>query len=154
MSKEAKRKLNILLADDDDLFWLLVEKCLDEPPSMFETCRLSCVSDGGEAVNYVLGRGRYVDRDEFPPPDVILLDERMVRMDGSEALVEIKSNHAGQLIPVCMFSTSRPEKWMRLCYGRGAAFCIEKPMGFESLRDKVRLIVEFSTKVLELPATQ
>jgi CheY-like chemotaxis protein len=152
MSAARPRKLTLLLADDDDTFRLLVAEQLKRLPGVPERCSLHCVSDGTEAVQYVRGEALYSDRQKFPAPDLILLDERMLRMDGSEALQEIKKHESGVTVPVCMFSTAAQPQWMRLCYQRGASFCIKKPLDNATLGVKLRLIVDFCTLVLDLPA--
>jgi CheY-like chemotaxis protein len=146
-----KRRLTLLLADDDESFQLLVRDCLEGSDDLREVCSLICVNDGAAAADYALGLGAYADRDRHPLPDLVLLDERMIRTDGSEALRAIKAEERGRQLPVCLMSTSAPEKWRRLCYGLGATFCIRKPMQFEALRRTLRLLVEFFTQVMELP---
>lgn len=47
---------------------------------------LRCVGDGGEAIQYLLGHGRYSDRKEFPMPSLMLLDLKMPRVSGFEVL--------------------------------------------------------------------
>jgi CheY-like chemotaxis protein len=146
------RKLVLLLADDDPTFQLLVQERLKRLPEVLERCTLLCVSDGVEAVQYMAGHDPYSDRLRFPLPDLVLLDERMIRMDGSEALQEIKKHESAALVPVCMFSTTAQPQWQRLCYQRGAAFCIKKPLDYETLGRKLNLIVDFFSQVLELPS--
>ncbi len=145
------RLLRILLADDDEAFTLLVERAVQDQPDVASLCELHCVSDGTEAVDYVLGRGNYADRIQFPVPDFVLLDQRMRQMDGCEALIEIRKNKSSQALPVCIYSTSTQQKLYDLCYANGATFCIAKPLEYETLGNKLRLIVEFATSVLELP---
>ncbi len=145
------RNLRILLADDDESFTLLVKRAVRDQPNVASQCELHCVRDGTEAVDYVLGRGVYEDRTEFPSPDLVLLDQRMRQMDGSEALTEIRKSHSTRTLPVCIYSTSSQDKLHELCYSKGAAFCISKPLDYEVLGNKLRLIVEFARSVLELP---
>jgi CheY-like chemotaxis protein len=152
MAATMPRKLVLLLADDDATFHLLVEERLKNLPKVLDRCTLQFVSDGTEAVKYVWGQEPYSDRQKFPAPDLVLLDERMVRMDGCEALQEIKKHESGAAVPVCMFSTSAQPRWRQLCQQRGAAFCIKKPLDYETLGVKLGLIVEFFTQVLELPS--
>ncbi|MCB9851264.1 MAG: response regulator [Phycisphaerales bacterium] len=147
------RTLKILLADDDDSFTLLVKRAVQDQPDVAAKCELHCVSDGGEAVDFVLGRGDFADRAKYPKPDLVLLDQRMRQMDGAEALKEIKSDQASRRIPVCIYSTSTQDKLYEQCYAQGAVFCIAKPLEYEQLGDKMRLIIEFATSVLELPHT-
>ena len=152
MATVTPRKLVMLLADDDQTFHLLVEERLKHLPKARDLCTLRCVCDGLEAVQYISGQDPFSDRHKFPVPDVVLLDERMLRMDGSDALQEIKKQASAITIPICMFSTTAQPRWQRLCYQRGAAFCIQKPLDYEMLGVKLRLIIEFFTQVLELPS--
>jgi two-component system response regulator len=140
-----------LLADDDDTFRFLVAECFKRSSMLEQNATLNCVSDGADAVEYVFGRGRYEDRGAYPAPDIVLLDERMGRMDGSEALAQIKSNGSALLLPICMLSSAMVKKWKVQCIEGGATFCVRKPLDFESLENKITLIVSFFREVVELP---
>lgn len=142
--------LNILLADDDESFALLIETITAEP-ALAERCTVHRVCDGTEAVDYVLGDGVYADRAHYPFPDLIVLDQRMKRMDGSEALEQIKRDDRGRRVPVCILSTSRHERLHETCYRNAATFCVEKPLDYGELKAKIGLMVEFFTTVVSRP---
>lgn len=143
--------LRILLADDDKSFALLVRRALAEHPDTADRCTLTCVMDGGAAVDYVVGRGAYVDRVHHPMPHLVLLDQRMTLMDGTEALRQIRQEPRARYIPVCLLSTSAQPSLLEEAYDAGASFCIEKPMDFDALQAKLSLTIRFAIEVLELP---
>lgn len=144
--------LNILIADDDETFQLLIRRAVSSLPGLVDLCSLYFVNDGGAAIDFVLGRNNFADRTRYPAPHLVLLDQRMGKVDGSEALHEIKKEPTGRRIPVCILSTSTQNKLYDSCYEMGATFCIAKPMEFERLQQKLKLIVSFFAEVLELPA--
>jgi len=47
---------------------------------------IGSVSDGEEVVAYLNGTGKYADREEYPLPDMLLLDLMMPRKTGFEVL--------------------------------------------------------------------
>jgi len=143
--------LNILLADDDESFKLLVKRSIQDQEDLTQRCKLHCVTDGTEAVDFVLGRGAFTDRGQFPAPDLILLDHRMRQMDGAEAMKEIKKHPKGRTTPVCLYSTSTQQKIYDLCYSNGGTFYFAKPLDYEELGIKMRTLVDFATNVLDLP---
>src|SRR6266436_2807433 len=49
------------------------------------------VEDGDEALAYLEGSGRYVDRSEYPLPDLVVLDLNMLRRDGFQVLKWIRT---------------------------------------------------------------
>ena len=72
------------------------------------------------------------------PPDLILLDLNLPRMDGREVLGEIKVDPALRRIPVVILTSSR-EKGDRLeGYRAGANSYVRKPVDFEEFRNAVR----------------
>src|SRR6185295_8709566 len=56
--------------------------------------------DGEEALDYLLGNGKFGNRLEYPLPHVIFLDLKMPRMDGVEFLKRLRSWPPGKTIPV------------------------------------------------------
>jgi two-component system, response regulator len=142
-----ERKLNILFADDDPTFAALARRALAHEPELADRYHLECLSDGSEVLDYMLGRGSYGDRTRSPIPDVILMDERMCRMDGSEVLREIKRDPATCAVPVCIMSAASEDRLRALCYAYGASFCMTKPLDFADLERKLTLFVRFFMEV-------
>ena len=64
------------------------------------------VEDGVEAMDYLLRRGAFANREEGLPA-VLLLDIKMPRMDGLEVLREIRSTDELKRLPVVILSSSR-----------------------------------------------
>lgn len=143
-------RLRVLLADDDAAFGLLVESALNDLAHLQDRWQLATVNDGTAAVDYVLGVGEYGDRLRHPPPHVLLLDQRMRLMDGTEVLRKLRAHPAGRYLTMCLFSTSARRALTELAYDHGATFCIEKPLDYATLRRKLEIIVLFALEVLEL----
>jgi CheY-like chemotaxis protein len=86
MPHELKR---ILLAEDNanDL-----ELTLAVPRANRLANEVIVVRDGAEALEWLFRRGQFADRDEDLPA-FVLLDLKMPKVDGLEALRQIKRNH-------------------------------------------------------------
>ena len=50
---------------------------------------LFVVGDGQQAQDYLEGLGKYRNRDEFPLPDLVLVDLKMPKIDGLDVLRQI-----------------------------------------------------------------
>lgn len=122
--------LIILLADDDQEYQVLVRFALDDLPI---SATLLWVSDGAELLDMLRGLGKYCGATPAPLPDTILLDLNMPRMDGREALREMKSDPALSAIPVVVMSTSDAREDELLAYALGAERFITKPASFAEL---------------------
>ena len=84
------------------------------------------VEDGVEAMDYLLRRGAFANRDEGLPA-VLLLDIKMPRMDGLEVLKEIRNTEELKRLPVVILSSSREESDLaRSCLKIGRASCRER----------------------------
>src|SRR4030043_360523 len=93
---EQPRSYTILMADDDP------DDCLLARDALRETGRphdLRFVRDGEELTDYLCFQGEYADRRNAPRPDLILLDLKMPKKDGREALRELKSDPRFMRIP-------------------------------------------------------
>lgn len=145
-----ERRFQVLLVDDDRLFWELSQAALEQEDGLRNRLRLTYLPDGAEVMPYLRGEGEYHEREKYPFPELILLDQRMPRQDGTEVLRELRQSDYG-LITVCLFSTSAQAKLLREAYRLGANFCIRKPLDFDELHVKLAQIVEFFQRVAELP---
>lgn len=91
------------------------------------------VSDGQEALDYLMAQGRFQDRPSSDLPMVIVLDLDMPWMDGHEFLSRVKVQPDLVLIPVVVLTTSQYDQDLIQSYTLGANSCITKPGDFERL---------------------
>ncbi len=137
------KAVTIVMADDDRDDRMLVKDAFAET---YPACGLDFVENGEELLDYLAQRGKGA-----PYPGLILLDLNMPRMDGREALAEIKRNRNLRRIPVVIFTTSRAENDIRHTYDLGASSFITKPVTFEGLLEVIRAFGKYWTEIVELP---
>ena len=140
--------ITLLLADDDPDDRLLVGDALEESGSSFE---LRCVEDGEELVSYLMRRGRYTDPKDSPRPALILLDLKMPRKDGHQALEEIKGDPGLRRIPVVVLTTSRAEEDVARAYDSGANSFVVKPTDFGTLVEVLKAMEGYWNRIVTLP---
>lgn len=87
-------------------------------------------TDGEQALDYLMRRGKYLGR-TTPNPAVILLDLKMPKVDGHEVLRKIRADPYLRLIPVVVLTSSREEKDLYSSYDKGANSYVVKPVDFE-----------------------
>jgi CheY-like chemotaxis protein len=139
----------ILLADDDEDDRQLTTEALGEAQVRSE---LRCVEDGEELLDYLRRRGVYGPGGrDATRPGVILLDLNMPRMDGREALSQIKSDPELRRIPVVVLTTSRSEEDVVRSYELGANSFITKPTTFTGLVEVARGFARYWFELAELP---
>ena len=138
----------LLLADDDPDDRLLVKDALEETHC---TADLRSVEDGVELMDYLRHRGRYADPSEAPPPSLILLDLKMPRKSGHQALKEIKEDPDLRQIPVVILTTSRQEQDISRSYRLGVNSFITKPSSFRGLVETMRVLERYWFEVVTLP---
>jgi CheY-like chemotaxis protein len=134
------RPAHILLVEDSRMD---VELTLDA----FREARLAntvhVASSGEQALDYLLGQGRYADRGAFPLPDLILLDLKLPGISGHEVLKRIKSEPVIKRIPVIILTSSKEEGDRTLSYDNGANSYLLKPVSFEGFLAVVRQVGEY-----------
>jgi two-component system, response regulator len=138
----------LLLADDDPDDRLLVKDALEETRG---TADLRSVEDGVELMDYLRHRGRYADPSEAPPPSLILLDLKMPRKCGHQALKEIKEDPDLRQIPVVILTTSRQEQDISRSYRLGVSSFITKPSSFGALVETMRVLERYWFEIVTLP---
>lgn len=101
--------------------------------------RIEWVKDGEAALNFLFARGEFVDAG-FSHPQVVLLDLRLPKLDGTEVLKEIRAHKETQDIPVVILTSSKEDKDLVRSYKLGVNSYVRKPINF----------AEFSKTVGEL----
>lgn len=140
--------VHILLAEDDPDDRLLTRRALTKSRLANE---IATVEDGEELMDYLRHEGAYSDLDDSPRPGLILLDLNMPRMDGREALKQIKSDPELRRIPVIVLTTSEAEQDILQSYDLGVNAFVTKPVTFDGLADAIRALGEFWFEIVKLP---
>lgn len=109
--------------------------------------------DGVEAMEYLRREGKY-KLHKAGNPCVILLDNKMPRMDGIEVLRNIRSDDKLKRIPVVMVTSSREEKDLINSYELGVNAYVVKPVSFQQFIEAVKQIGSFWAVLNELPNQQ
>lgn len=143
-----KRSVPILIADDDEDDRDMIRDALNESRLINN---LHYVKDGEDLMDYLHHRGEFKDQIKNPLPGLILLDLNMPRMDGREALREIKTNVHLRQIPVVILTTSQAEEDIFRTYELGVNSFITKPVSFESLVKIMKTLGHYWFDIVELP---
>ena len=145
---EHRRPVTILMADDDADDRELTREAFLESHLNND---LRFVEDGEELLDYLHRRGKYADPASSPRPGLILLDLNMPRMDGREALREIKADPQFRPIRVIIMTTSKAEEDILRAYDLSAASYITKPVTFDGLLDVIKTLSKYWLEIVELP---
>ena len=86
--------------------------------------------DGADALDYLLRRNAYAERDDGNPA-VLLLDLKLPKVDGLEVLKEIRNTPQLRSIPVVMLTSSKEEQDLLRSYELGVNAYVVKPVDFE-----------------------
>lgn len=126
----AQRSRSVLVVDDEPNIRELVRRILGElEPGL----RIEEASDGYEAGIKI---GSH-------PPDLVIMDVRMPRVDGFALCQSIRQNPATRAIKILAITAFPEPDTLRKMYDAGADLCLIKPIQFEHFRLEVlRLLNE------------
>lgn len=128
------KPVTILLAEDDDGHASLVQRNLERAGLINGFLRvrdgqelLDCLRTGGASQGQVLHEAI-----------VVLLDINMPRIDGINALRQIKASPEMRRIPVIMLTTTDDPREIDRCYELGCNVYITKPVDYDGFIDAIR----------------
>ena len=139
----------ILMAEDDPEDAMLARDALHEAKLINP---LVAVEDGQQLMDYLHCTGAFAPPHPAVRPGIILLDLKMPKKDGKEALAEIRSDPTLRDIPVVILTTSKADEEVIRSYSLGANSFIVKPVSFEGLVDVMRSIETYWFEMVTLPA--
>jgi CheY-like chemotaxis protein len=137
----------ILLAEDDPKDVELILEAMSENNL---ANKVVVVNDGVEAMEYLLRNGIFAKRKPGNPV-LVLLDNKMPRMNGIEVLRNIRGDANLKKIPVIMLTSSSEDKDLDQSYDLGVNAYVVKPVGFKPFIDAVKQIGGFWAVLNQLP---
>lgn len=115
--------------------------------------RIDVVRDGEEALDYLFCEGRFADR-EPQPPELVLLDLKLPKLDGLEVLRQVRENPRTSLQPVVVLTSSKEEVDLLESYSLGANSYIQKPVDFRQFAATIQALVAYWLTYNEVPPWQ
>ena len=130
----------ILLVEDDENQVLLAMRALRKHGIVKEVDEVVVAGDGEEALDYIFGTGSYAGRDTDVMPEFVLLDIKLPKMDGLQALERLRDDERTELLPVILFSSSREHEDVVAGYRLGANSYVAKPANFEKFSEAMQYL--------------
>jgi CheY-like chemotaxis protein len=137
--------MRLLVVEDNGADARLVVEALQE---CTVPTHVSVVSDGLQALSYLRREGQYKG---VAPPDLLLLDLNLPKMDGREVLAKIKADPALSHIPVIIFTSSQADLEVILAYRCGASCYLVKPHNLSEYFSLLQGLITFWGTWVRLP---
>jgi CheY-like chemotaxis protein len=144
---EADREspMTILIADDNEHDCRLASEAVRRAHLRN---RVRFVRDGVELLDYLYHRGSFSKPWEAPRPGLILLDLNMPRLDGRQALEEIRADPDLATIPVVVLTASRADEDYWRAQRLAANEYLIKPVTVDALVHVVRSLGEYGIEIV------
>lgn len=138
----------ILIAEDEEDYVLLLKSAFSKAGI---SNPLHVVSTGSELMAYLIGYERYSNRDEYPLPDLLLLDIKLPGYTGLEILAWARSQPGLSGLRVLILTSSDQMKDVNDAYRLGANSFLLKPYDFNDLVHLAKVIQEFWLHIAKCP---
>jgi CheY-like chemotaxis protein len=141
----------ILIADDSENDVMMLRRAFVQ--SGVEV-PMQVVNDGEEAIAYLNGDGGFANRDEFPLPDLLLLDLKMPRKNGFDVLEWIRSQPTLAQMRVVVLTSSDEIRDVNRAYSLGAASFLTKPVNFMEFKDTIQAMYNYWMTINTAPTVE
>jgi len=138
----------ILVAEDEEDYVLLIRKAFAEANLKNP---IHVVSTGLEAMAYLKGEGKFINREEYPLPELFLLDLKLPGFSGFEIIGWIRSQPGLSGLRIIVLTSSEQMRDVNDAYRLGANSFLMKPYDFDDLVQFSRFIGEFWLKFSKCP---
>lgn len=133
-------KLKLLVVEDNpddfDLFCFALRKSK-------VLCAATHAANSPEAIAYLDGWGKYSDRLEYPVPDVLVLDLKLVGMDGFQVLKHVRNHLRYRLLPVIVFTSSSLDTDIQKAFQLGANSYFVKPAALSDMSTLMEILLSY-----------
>ncbi|MDB6027683.1 MAG: two-component system response regulator [Verrucomicrobiales bacterium] len=130
----------VLVVDDsrDDLE--LVEMAAKK---LTNSLQWRSMQNGGEAISYITGTGKYSDRTAHPLPSLVVLDLKMPGVSGFDVLSSLSRAKTPKPPFICVLTTSKLEEDIDKATILGADAFHTKPGNYRDLCDLLQRVTTF-----------
>jgi two-component system response regulator len=130
-----KDQIEILLVEDDPNDLKLAMRALNEE----HVCnKIQIARDGEEALDFLLCRGAFQNRDPNHHPKLVLLDLKLPKVCGLDVLNQLRGDPRTRMLPVVILTSSKQEEDLVRSYGLGVNSYIQKPVDFGQFRETIK----------------
>lgn len=137
--------IDVLVIDDDPDYCELAVAALNACGQH----KTLCLHDGKDALDYLHGTNNFDGRDVTQQPRLVLLDLKLVGINGLEVLKGIRAEPSSRNVAVVVLSGTDDQRALRECYDAGANSVVRKTVDYGELTRKIRGIFEFWLNVSE-----
>ena len=137
----------ILLIEDDPAD---VELTLSALEDNHLANRVAVVENGEEALDYLYRRGKFKMR-SGGNPIVVLLDNKMPKVNGLEVLKTIKADEHLKIIPIVVLTSSRETPDLVEFYTHGVNAYVVKPVEFSEFMKAIKQLGIFWAAINQPP---
>ena len=130
------KTLRVLLVEDDEDHVFLVRRALADLAGA--EVAVEVAGDGEQAVER-LARARF---SPGGPPQLVLLDLKMPRMDGLEVLRRIRADEAAARLPVVVLTSSEHQDDREEALRLGATWFVCKPTDGHRFRSEIQQLAD------------
>jgi two-component system response regulator len=134
-----KKPIFMLFAEDDPDDVMLLEHAL----SRLGIKEFYIARDGVEVVEYLQGKGKFVDKLRYPTPSCLILDVNMPRMNGVEVLEWLKKHEGECIIPTVLFTGAATEHDLVRAYQLGVRTVFRKPSDLDCLLEALKMLQNY-----------
>lgn len=138
----------ILIAEYEEDYFLLIRKAFAEADLKNPVHVVSC---GLEAMAYLKGEGKYSNRDEYPLPDLFMLDLRLPGFSGFEIIGWVRSQPGLSGLRIIVLTSSDLMRDVNDAYRLGAHSFLMKPYDFLDLVQLSKSVRDFWLKASMCP---
>lgn len=138
----------IVIVDDDPNDLLFIDRAFRK---IGVSSPIHLLRDGQEAIDYMMGEGKFSDRNKYEYPTFISTDLKMPRADGFDVLKHLKINPDWAIVPTVILTSSRDPDDIKKAYKMGASSYHVKPNSYEALHDLLKVLHDY-WMTCEVPA--
>jgi CheY-like chemotaxis protein len=140
----------ILIVEDNEVDLMLIRRAFTKARVLNP---LFSVGSGEEAICYFKGEGRFANREEYPLPDLVLLDLKLPGLSGLEVLKWIRAQPGLRGMRVVMLTGSSTIEDINQAYQLGANSFLVKPMDFDTFVQIAGAVAGYWVWLSEAPET-